>query len=194
MSASLIGRPRSRRARRSMTRTVRERIAGLGDGRRGDGGIRAARRVPGAAGRVRSGAEVGRRRSRGRSSPTGSLGIAESTAAAGGGSRVAARDDLSVRTNLHLPDIAFPRGWGMLPDRAKRPGAAAQCGPPSAPPHEQHDDDGLRTDPDRTDHRPRATGHELLSCPAPPWPRSHRRPAVDAVRISVAPPSVSRWW
>ena len=87
------------------------------------------------------------------------------------------------RTNLHLPDIAFPRDCGML----GRPGEASGDGLRSAvrrnvPPHEQHDDDGLRSDPDRTDHRPRATGRD--TCRARPLPGlgRHRRPVVDAVR------------
>ena len=90
-------------------------------------------------------------------SPSGPLGIAESSA-----SRSRTGPSACERTFTALPtcpatDVGHPSRCRAAPSGAVR---AATRGRPS-PPHEPDATDGHRPDPDRTDHRPRAAERDL---------------------------------
>ena len=168
-----------------MTRTRRERIAGLGDGRR--------RRSPGPAGRPgagRSGPEADgrgrRRRSRAGRSPSESLGIAESThAGRSSGRRIA--NEPSPPADPSATDVGHPSPC-RTPSGAVR---AASARPSRRHRHEPDATDGHRPDPDRTDHRPRAADVTSLTpgpsqAPTSPAAGRGRRTAVIGAVVVLA--------
>ena len=142
-----------------MTRTARERVARLADGRRRDGRVREPGRCrserPEADG---DGRAIGRR-GVGHGvdrSPTGSLGIGCRSLPCDPGAAIR-------RTNLHLPDHpSETERASCCPGRAD-----ARCRPACAGPAVRHDHVshaalfGPRPDPDRTDHRRRTTGTDI---------------------------------
>ncbi len=169
MSASRTGTPRSSRASRSMTRTV---VNGSPASAM-VGGVMAGSGIPDGAGRSgpspMASSIWGARAASVTWSVISDWSTRDCRVYRTSAWRASRKSHARGERTFTFPISHVHADGACLADRAKRSAATSRSAArQSAPPHEQHDDDGLRSDPDRTDHRPRATGHD--TCRARPLP------------------------